>query len=62
MSNERAAEMVVQRASRDEIIGALFGGLIAGALPKWMFLNPIILARFVLGRALPFPRLQPRGR
>ncbi len=62
MSSERAAEMVIQRASRDEIIGALFGGLIAGALPKWMFLNPIIFARFVLGRALPFPRLQARGR
>jgi geranylgeranyl reductase family protein len=62
MSSQRAAEMVIQRSSRDEIIGALFGGLIAGALPKWMFLNPIILARFVLGRALPFPRLQPRGR
>jgi geranylgeranyl reductase family protein len=62
MSSERAAEMIVQRSSSDEIIGALFAGLIAGALPKWMFLNPIILARFVLGRALPFPRLQPRGR
>jgi geranylgeranyl reductase family protein len=62
MSSERAAEMIVRRSARDEIIGALFGGLIAGALPKWMFLNPIILARFVLGRALPFPTLRARGR
>jgi geranylgeranyl reductase family protein len=62
MSHKHAAELIIGRASRDEIIGALWGGLIAGALPKWMFLNPVILARFVLGRALPFPRLQARGR
>jgi geranylgeranyl reductase family protein len=62
MSHRRAAEIIVKRSSRDEIIAALWGGLIAGALPKWMFLNPVILARFVLGRALPFPALQARGR
>jgi len=62
MSNRHAAEAIIKRSAHDEIIGALWGGLIAGALPKWMFLNPIILARFVLGRALPFPRLAARGR
>ena len=62
MSHRGAAETIIRRASRDHIVAALLGGMVAGALPKWMAWNPIIVARLLLGRMMPFPVLQARGR